>query len=46
MHISRYTDYSLRTLMLLTLLEADRRLSIAEISAPARVSHDHLTKEV
>jgi len=46
MHITRYTDYSLRTLMLLTLLEADRRLSIAEISATLRVSHDHLIKQV
>lgn len=46
MHITRYTDYSLRTLMLLALQEADQRLSIAEISETLRVSHNHLMKVV
>ena len=46
MHITKYTDYSLRTLMLLALEEADQRLSIAEISETLRVSRNHLMKVV
>ena len=46
MHITKYTDYSLRTLMLLALQEVDQRLSIAEISETLRVSHNHLMKVV
>jgi Rrf2 family nitric oxide-sensitive transcriptional repressor len=46
MHITKYTDYSLRTLMLLAVQEADQRLSIAEISETLRVSHNHLMKVV
>jgi Rrf2 family nitric oxide-sensitive transcriptional repressor len=46
MHITKYTDYSLRTLMLLALQEADHRLSITEISETLRVSNNHLMKVV
>ena len=46
MYITKYTDYSLRTLMLLAQQDGDQRLSIAEISESLRVSHNHLMKVV
>lgn len=46
MHITKYTDYSLRVLMLLALQDDDRLLGIAEISKTFRISRHHLTKVV
>ncbi len=46
MHISKHTDYALRTLMYLGLKEPDDRCSIREISESFDISHNHLMKVV
>jgi len=46
MHITKNTDYSLRTLMLLALQEGDDRISIEEISQTFGISRGHLMKIV
>lgn len=45
MRLTRYTDYSLRTLMYLG-LHRDRLCSINEIATSYRISENHLTKVV
>ncbi len=46
MHITKNTDYSLRTLMLLALQTPDTLISIEEISATFNISRGHLMKIV
>lgn len=46
MHISKHTDYALRTLMYLGLKEDEDRCSIREISETFHISHNHLMKVV
>ena len=46
MHITKYTDYSLRTLMYLALQPAGELASIADISATFDISRNHLMKIV
>lgn len=46
MHISKHTDFALRTLMYLGVVEGDRRCSIREISDSFGISHNHLMKVV
>jgi Rrf2 family nitric oxide-sensitive transcriptional repressor len=45
MHLTRYTDYSLRVLMYLA-LKGDRPATIAEIAEHYRISRNHLMKVV
>ncbi len=45
MHLTRFTDYGLRTLIYLA-LRPDHRASIAEISGAYRVSENHMVKVV
>jgi Rrf2 family nitric oxide-sensitive transcriptional repressor len=42
MQITKYTDYSLRVLMLLAVQDDDRLLGIAEISETFQISRNHL----
>ncbi len=42
MHITKYTDYSLRVLMLLAVQDDDRLLGIAEISKTFQICRNHL----
>jgi len=46
MYITKNTDYSLRTLMLLALQEPEERISIVEISETFGISRGHLMKIV
>lgn len=46
MYITKYTDYSLRTLMLLALQPPDHLMSIEEISNTFAISRGHLMKVV
>jgi len=46
MHITKNTDYSLRTLMLLALQDGDERISIKQISQTFNISRGHLMKVV
>lgn len=46
MHISKHTDYALRTLMYLGLKDPEERCSIREISETFHISHNHLMKVV
>ena len=46
MHITKNTDYALRTLMLLALLPPEERISIEEISTTFDISKGHLMKIV
>lgn len=46
MHISKHTDYALRTLMYLGLKNIDERISIREVSDFFDISHNHLMKIV
>ncbi|MGB0867672.1 MAG: RrF2 family transcriptional regulator [Granulosicoccaceae bacterium] len=46
MHISKHTDFALRTLMYLGLKEGEGRCSIREISETFDISHNHLMKVV
>ncbi len=45
MHLTRFTDYGLRTLIYLA-LEPDRVASIAEIAVAYRISESHMTKVI
>jgi len=46
MHITRYTDYSLRVLIYLAALEEDRLATIQEIADSYGISKNHLMKVV
>ena len=46
MHLTKYTDYSIRTLMFLGVQEEGQLASIATISATFRISRNHLMKVV
>jgi Rrf2 family transcriptional regulator, nitric oxide-sensitive transcriptional repressor len=46
MHLTTYTDYSLRVLLYLGTLENDEKTSIKEISQTYAVSENHLSKIV
>mgnify|MGYP001188077761 CR=1 FL=1 len=46
MHITRYTDYSLRVLIYLAALEDDRLATIQEIADSYEISKNHLMKVV
>lgn len=46
MHLTRFTDYGLRTLIYLAVQPTDKRVTISEITAAYDLSRDHVVKVV
>ena len=46
MHLTRFTDYGLRTLIYLAVQPTDKRVTISEITLAYDLSRDHVVKVV